>query len=109
MKTYVYCRLEVEGFHYWPKAPDRVGFLAFNHRHMFHIRATIQVDHGDRQEEFILLKRRVETWLDAKYGTPCQFGSMSCEAIARELLEAFGFQFVEVSEDGENGAVVYES
>jgi len=35
-----------------------------------------------------------------------QFGDMSCEMIAMDLLTKFGLEMVKVEEDGENGAKV---
>lgn len=106
MPTVVYSSLRVEGFHNWPDAPDQVAFLRNTHRHMFHIRAYKQVDHADRDVEFILLGREVREGLDVMYGTPCGFGTMSCEMIAHSLIEALELDACEVSEDGENGAIV---
>ena len=32
----------------------------------------------------------------------CDFGDMSCESIAVDLIQAFPFNYVKVGEDGEN-------
>lgn len=109
MKTLIVITLEVEGTHNWPQCPfEDVAFLKSEHRHMFRIRAEKEVSHEDREIEIILMKRKVTAFLQDKFGTPCKFGSKSCETIARELAEKFGFILVEVLEDGENGALVIQ-
>lgn len=121
--TEVFCTLQVEGIHCWPECPfEEVAYLRDPHRHMFHIKAYKEVDHSDRDVEFIMLKHRVQSYLLSEYGTEithetgwticdnmkvCEFGPMSCEMIAEELIREFGLSACEVSEDGENGAIVY--
>lgn len=113
--TEVYCSLRIEGIHHWPKCPHReVEYLRDPHRHMFHIKAWVNVSHDDRDVEFIMLKHQIDEYLVGKYAKTdlptsrwvCDFGAMSCEMIARELLDRFGLSRCEVSEDGENGAIV---
>lgn len=107
MTTLISVSHQFEGFHCWPEAPVEVAFLRFPHRHMFHIKAVIEVRHDDRELEFILVKRFI-----ADITMDENLGSKSCEMIAREILgaltEKYGFRFMEVSvfEDGENGAIV---
>lgn len=98
----------IEGFHFWKDAPAAVGFLKDNHRHMFHVRCFFEVNDLDREVEIILMQREVESYLHGTYGKPCQFGGMSCEMIAEELLVALKASCVEVLEDGEGGAIVRE-
>jgi len=112
--TEVYCSLQLEGIHNWPNCPhEEVAYLRNNHRHMFHIKTWVDVGHDDRDVEFIIFKHQVEEYLINKYGMNeelgirvCEFGPMSCEMIARELIEHFNLSRCEVSEDGENGAIV---
>jgi hypothetical protein len=120
--TEVYCTLSVEGTHNWPNCPfDEVDYLRVPHRHMFGIKAYKNVYHDDRDVEFIMLKHRIEAYLLTNYGQPithetgweicdnkrvCVFGAMSCEMIARELIEEFDLSRCEVNEDGENGAIL---
>lgn len=113
MKTYVVVKLQVEGLHNFPNAPEifpKVGFLAFPHRHIFHIEAKKEVYHDDRDVEFILFKREIQDYLTSKYyddDTDClDFGPMSCEMIAKEVLTNFECTSVTVWEDLENGAIV---
>ena len=107
-KIEVIVRLRVEGFHNWPDAFPEVSFLKDRHRHIFHIECRKEVTHDDRDIEIIMLKRRVIEHLDDIFGTPCEFGSRSCEMIAIELVNDFDFSEVKCLEDGECGAVVYE-
>ena len=107
MKTSIIVRLEVEGVHRWPECPlTEVAFLKHRHRHNFHVRCIKRVDHSDRQVEIILFKREILKSLGISYGVPCDFGRMSCEDIAAELFRTFSLEACEVSEDGENGAIV---
>lgn len=112
--TTVYCTLQVEGTHHWPKCPfDEVAYLTVPHRHMFHIKAHVPVTHSDRDVEFIMLKHKIESYLGNVYYDEkqklCVFGAKSCEMLAEELMDEFGLSMCEVSEDNENGAVVYEA
>ncbi len=107
----VYCTFQKEGIHNWPGCPfDEVAYLRDPHRHMFHFKAYKNVEHDDRDTEFIILKHRMQTYLSNKYydhDMRCLvFGAMSCEMIARELIEEFDLTRCEVSEDGENGAIL---
>lgn len=113
----VFCTLQVEGTHFYGAAPDEVAYLRESHRHMFGIRAEVEVFHDDREVEFVMLKHFIGNRLDAGY-TWCSnkklfdFGPTSCEMIASylvdELLTKYGERniTVTVDEDGENGATV---
>ncbi len=104
--TEVYCTLQFEATHNWSGCPfEEVDYLCFPHRHVFHIKAHKQVFHNDRDEEFIMLKHKIATYLEDKYPTH-KFGSQSCEMIAHDLLDKFNLSRCEVSEDLENGAIV---
>ena len=114
MKTNVIVTLAVDGLHCWPDAKKvfpEVGFLSDIHRHMFHITLKKRVYHDDRDIEFIMFKRDVLEYLHAKYFREDYrshfFGAMSCEMIAKELLEKFECEYVSVFEDNENGAECY--
>jgi hypothetical protein len=111
-QTMIYVTLRVEGFHCFPSATQIFGsavdFLQYNHRHIFHVTVYKNVEHDDRDKEFILLKREIEVFLRKVYGKSgvCEFGAMSCEMIARIILTVFDAEQVAVSEDGENGAII---
>lgn len=116
MKTFVGIRFEVEGFHNYPDASknhgDLVKFLEQSHRHIFKFNCKKRVNHDNRDEEFILLRRKAKQYINKVFPvfeSSCEcydFGSMSCEMIAKQLLKEFDFDSVEVSEDGENYAIV---
>lgn len=108
--TVIGVRVVIEGFHNFPQALEvfggEVSFLSDRHRHNFGITVEVEVHHDDRDQEFILLQREVRDYIERNYGRPAEFKSMSCEAIARDLLEAFDAELVTVDEDGENYAKI---
>lgn len=116
LQTFIGIRFEVEGFHNYPDASKNHGelvkFLEQSHRHIFKFNCKKRVNHDNRDEEFILLRRKVKQYINKKFPVfemHCEcydFGSMSCEMIAKIILKQFDFDSVEVSEDGENYAIV---
>ena len=110
ISTEVYCTLQIEGLHNWPGCPiAEVNYLKDLHRHVFHIKACKKVSHDDRDVEFIVLKHKIKSFFYKYYNTDSNlyvFGAMSCEMIAKELISKFNLSKCEVSEDGENGAIV---
>ena len=62
----------------------------------------MQVTHADRDIEFIELRERVDAWIAEHQHGKCN--TMSCEHWAIAIASEFGFDTVEVNEDGENGA-----
>lgn len=108
--TLIYVKFQREGIHYYPNAPEGVEFLRYPHRHMFHFNVAIQVFEDDREIEFILFKR----WLESLYGDQIlDLDYKSCEMIADELAQKINDKYpgrymqIDVSEDGENGAVKF--
>jgi 6-pyruvoyl-tetrahydropterin synthase len=103
----VYCTLRFIGFHRWKDAPEEFAHLRSRHRHEFHVRVDVLVEHDDREVEFQLLKHDVRKLIEkAQAATPNSVEEWSCESWALYLLEAVPYCVrVEVSEDGENGAV----
>ena len=99
LKTTVIVSIDVEGIHRWENA-----------KHMFHFTAAKQVFHDDRDKEFIMFKRDIIDYLKEKYYNDkarCHlFDYRSCEMLAKEILNEFGCNWVEVWEDKENGARV---
>ena len=104
MKTTVWVTTLFEGFHRWIDAPTDVAFLREYHRHIFEVKLGVEVLHNDRETEFFQLKRKVDEYLNHHFEG--QYFDHSCETIAVELFHEFAAYFVEVSEDGENGATV---
>jgi hypothetical protein len=105
VKSFVVVRFQFEGVHCWPGAPQDgpTPFLREMHRHMFHVTAKKAVTHDDRDIEFIHLKRLL---LQACLANFCGPHTLSCETMAATLLNKFGLDSCEVSEDGENGGLV---
>lgn len=110
----IYVTFQREGIHKYPAALDDPGlkdvsFLGYPHRHMFHFKVGISVVHNDRDIEFILFKR----WLESLYGDGViQLDFKSCEMIGEDLYTQINARYpgravsIDVSEDGENGAVL---
>jgi hypothetical protein len=115
----IWVTFQREGIHCYPAAATDpllatgdqydVSFLGYPHRHIFHFRVSIDVEHSDRAIEFIQFKR----WLENLYkdGT-LQLDYKSCEMIAEDLYIKIADRYpnkevwIEVSEDGENGALL---
>lgn len=107
----IWVRVEAHGFHCWPEAPERRGYLRAPHRHLFVLTASCDVAHDDREVEFHDLQDAARDALQRLGSDHGAFGRASCEDIARAVGSALAGQFrrpfmVEVSEDGECGAVV---
>ena len=105
--TEVIMRLQVEGLHRWAEASGEVSYLANPHRHTFFVELYIPVTHDDRDIEIIRMKREVREFVRRRWGTSvdsCDFGGLSCEAIAKAICEEFGGSQCSVFEDNENGA-----
>jgi hypothetical protein len=103
------------GFHSWPDAPGHRDYLAQPHRHLFHVRASLSVTHDDRDVEFhdlLAVVVRACVTLGTARGGARYLGAMSCEHVARRIVEALAVAWpgrlieVDVSEDGEAGATV---
>jgi len=120
IKTNIIVKLQVEGFHNWPAAKDilpEVAFLSDRHRHIFFIECKKEVSHSDRDVEIIMFKRSILEYLLQAHGNHthgnrpyyllCEFGAMSCEMIAEELIKEFNLEYCSVLEDNENGAECY--
>ena len=107
-----------EGIHRYPAAATDpalatgdeydVSFLGVPHRHIFHFRVWIDVLHNDRDIEFIQFKR----WLENLYKDGIlALDYKSCEMMSDDLYVQIATRFpdravwIEVAEDGENGAL----
>ena len=112
-----------EGIHKYPAAATDpmlatgdeydVSFLGYPHRHIFHFQVWIDVYHNDRDIEFIQFKR----WLENLYKDALlTLDFKSCELMADDLYIQIADRYpdravwIEVAEDGENGALIkYET
>ena len=122
-KRQIWVTFQKEGIHCYPAAASDpalatgdeydVSFLASPHRHIFHFQVWIEVVHNDRDIEFIQFKR----WLENLYrDDTLQLDHKSCEMISDDLYLQIAQKYpdraiwIEVSEDGENGALIkYET
>lgn len=111
----IWVTFQKEGIHKYPAAMtderlSDVRFLAWPHRHIFHFRVEIEVFHDDRDIEFILFKRELESLYDEK---TLELDYKSCEMISDDLYNYISSKYpnremrIEVSEDGENGSRCY--
>ena len=110
-----------EGIHKYPAALTDptlatgdeydVSFLGYPHRHIFHFRVWISVQHNDRDIEFIQFKR----WCESLYNNQdavLKLDYKSCEMMSDELYDMISQRYpdreiwIEVSEDGENGSFI---
>lgn len=77
---------------------------------MFHFSLSKKVSHNDRDIEIIQFKRQIVEYLVDKYFTQeakcLDFGRMSCEEIAEELMKKYDLATCEVLEDWENWALL---
>lgn len=109
MKSTVIIQFYIEGFHFYKGAPHEVAFLENNHRHTFTIKAGYSVTDLNREKEIFICRDLVKEYLIDAYGLPCIFGGMSCEMIAKEILDfatADGMVWCEVWEELTGGARV---
>lgn len=115
VKKYIWVTFQKEGIHKYPAALTDprlkdVQFLGYPHRHMFHFRVEIEVFHDDRDIEFILFKRELESLYDENV---IHLDYKSCEMISDDLYNYISNKYpnremwIEVSEDGENGSRCY--
>jgi hypothetical protein len=111
MTPFIIVRVSFAGSHFWPDAPPVVGFLRSEHRHIFTVEGKLRVDGLDRAVEFFVLKNEMEKALSRFYPFVDEvgvrrLGASSCESIARQFADEFGFESCVVFEDGENGGGV---
>ena len=119
-KRMIWVTFQREGIHKYPGADTDpslatgdeydVSFLGYPHRHIFHFKVWIAVEHNDRDIEFIQFKR----WLENSFRDGVmQLDHKSCEMISDELYMYIANRYsgrdieITVSEDGENGATIY--
>lgn len=109
MRNTVIIQFEVEGFHSYKNAPEQVSFLRDKHRHTFRVKAGYKVSGLDREKEIFIMRELVKEYLLEAYGYPCNFGNMSCEMIALEIMQFSkedGMIWCEVWEEETGGARV---
>jgi len=108
MTNYIWITAQREMIHKYPMAPDEVSFLRNEHRHIFHFKVYIQVNHDDRDVEFIIFKRFIQ---DVLSDMNKNLDIKSCEMISDYIHKSITKKYpgrhikIEVSEDGENGSL----
>ena len=105
----IFVKTTFEAIHKWADAPQEVAFLRNPHRHLFHVKLTVEVFHEDRDLEFFTVKEQLDhTIKQILLDDPMQ----SCEWMAIKILFKMSTKYpsrlmtCSVSEDGENGAIV---
>lgn len=111
---FIWVTFQKEGIHKYPAALEDpkladVSFLGYPHRHIFHFKVWISVEHNDRDIEFIQFKR----WLESLYNdATLSLDYKSCEMMSDDLYEKIHERYsdrevwIEISEDGENGSFI---
>lgn len=118
MKT-VYAKVSFEGIHCWPDAPDEVMYLRNSHRHIFNVKAFVEVSQNNREIEFIMLGHILNAMFKGLASGDTNgvwnMGTMSCEDVAEMVISHIRYKLgllcdtyvaVRVDEDGENGCIV---
>ena len=105
----IYVTFRKRGLHRYAGAPADVEYLAHTHRHIFWFKVSIEVRHNDRDIEFHLFQEWLELLYDAR---TLGLDGRSCEMMAEELYARIAERYpgravdIDISEDGENGAVL---
>jgi hypothetical protein len=104
-ETLVKIKTQFEAYHRWKNAPSDVQFLRNWHRHIFYVTLMVEVKHDDRDVEFFQLKRKLDAFVQEHYAG--KNFELSCEMIAKQIVNEFEGKACEVSEDNENSGIVY--
>lgn len=103
--NYIWITTQFEGYHKYMDAPEEVVFLRNEHRHVFHVKVYIEVFHQDREIEFFIFKKFINSIIKEN-----NFNFKSCEMISDDIYNEIIKQYpnrrviIEVSEDLENGS-----
>lgn len=105
----IFVRTRFDGIHHFADAPAKVYYLRQSHRHIFKVEVEIEVKHNNRELEFYMVK----DWLDKelRFMTRNKSCEQMCEYIQRKINEKYGgdrYVKIEVNEDGQNGARLYQ-
>ena len=119
VKKFIYVTIQREGYHYFPEAGTNdtfktgdkydVSHLAHKHMHYFFIKVWLEVNHSNRDVEFIQFRR----WLESLYNeNSLELDNKSCEMIAEDLFLTISQKYpgqdvkIDVAEDNINGALL---
>ena len=114
INRWIWITFQKAGIHCYPEAqtaPDLadVSFLGSPHRHLFKWRVAIEVEHNNRDIEFLQFQKWIEGLYSAGF---LKLDHKSCEMIAEELGTEIQLRYpnrrlkIEISEDGENGCTL---
>jgi hypothetical protein len=121
IKKKIMVNTSFRGTHSWPEASDLAGedveFLETEHRHTFHVKAELSVSDSDREVEFFIFQKIVDSTIEVLYGSTesslvYRLGRRSCEHMCEEIINYLRKDLtnntisVEVWEDKEVGARV---
>lgn len=111
LSTTIYVTTRFAAFHRWVDAPPEVSFLREYHRHLFHVRLSLRVAHKNRELEFFMVQKVLVDFVREHFEG--EYFPHSCEDLAQFIANHISVRYgqgvvaaVEVSEDGENGAVL---
>ena len=109
-KSTIVVKTQFEGVHQYLDAPQQVDFLRSVNRHMFYVNIEIEVDHYERELEFIIVKGAIDRFIRCASA----FSVLdSCETMASKICDyvtrIYGQRNMKccVYEDNENGGCVY--
>ena len=119
-KQFVYTSFQKEGYHNYPGADTNkstatndkfdVSHLASRHLHYFNFKVFIEVNHSNRDIEFIQLRR----WIEYLYQDGClELDGKSCEMMSDDLYVQLSKKYpkseirIDISEEGINGSLTY--
>ena len=107
MKKFIIVKTQFEMIHKWENCPSHLNenYLSHPHRHLFYVEIKKEVNHLDRNIEFIDFKHNIDEYIMSRWDIKKIYLD-SCEMIATDLLKKFDAYSVKVFEDNENGAEV---
>jgi hypothetical protein len=111
MQKNIIVKLQIEGIHRWKECPlSEVKYLRDFHRHTFFIECKKEINHLNRDIEFIQFKHKIQDYFQRNYYIDkykcCVFGGMSCEMICQNLIDVFDLNYCVVFEDNELGSEI---
>lgn len=108
INRFIFVNTEFVGYHSYPDAPEEVKYLRNIHRHLFKVQVSIEVRHNERDIEFHMFKR----FIDSLVANEVDWNNLSCESISDKLYSMISTVYprrqinIVVSEDGECGSII---
>lgn len=101
----IFIHTQFEGVHSFPKAEGKHEYLKYPHRHIFFVEVEVEVNHEERDIEFLEFKKYIDNYC-LRWAVPT---INSCETMAKHIAlylldNKFKPYRVSVSEDNENGS-----